>query len=185
MALGRPECPRATQYRMCCSDTDELFAAGNPGFPRNSGLASLPLFSTVCSIFFWPHYGMQYTGRRNTCPSKGRGPARLYPFWRTWLCSPWGRGRALTPVRWLFDLYCACVLRERGSREPAKPPQTSSHVSGRYPPPFAHARPCLRTWWALNRCFEEILGPLFLWSRMDDWVFVARLYRERGAQSCL
>ena len=25
----------------------------------------------------------------------------------------YGRGRALPPVRWLFDLYCACVLRER------------------------------------------------------------------------
>ena len=37
----------------------------------------------------------------------------------------------------------------------------------------------------MNRRFEEILGPLFLWSRMEDWVFVERLYRERGAQSCL
>ena len=54
-----------------------------------------------------------------------------------------------------------------------------------YPPPPAHARPCLSTGWALNRRFEEILGPLFLWSRMEDWVFVERLYRERGAQSCL
>ena len=53
------------------------------------------------------------------------------------------------------------------------------------PPPFAHARPCLSTGWALNHRFEEILGPLFLWSRMEDWVFVQRLYRERGAQSCL
>ena len=53
------------------------------------------------------------------------------------------------------------------------------------PPPFAQARPCLSTGWALNRRFEEILGPLFLWSRMEDWVFVERLYRERGAQSCL
>ena len=35
--------------------------------------------------------------------------------------------------------------------------------------------------WALNSRFEEILGPLFLWSRMEDWVFVERLYRERGA----
>ena len=52
-------------------------------------------------------------------------------------------------------------------------------------PPLAHARPCLSTGWALNRCFEEILGPLFLWSRMEDWVFVECLYRERGAQSCL
>ena len=53
------------------------------------------------------------------------------------------------------------------------------------PPPLAHARPCLSTGWALNRRFEEILGPLFLWSRMEDWVFVECLYRERGAQSCL
>ena len=37
----------------------------------------------------------------------------------------------------------------------------------------------------MNRRFEEILGPLFLWFRMEDWVFVERLYRERGAQSCL
>ena len=51
------------------------------------------------------------------------------------------------------------------------------------PPPLAHAWPCLSTGWALNRRFEEILGPLFLWSRMEDWVFVERLYRERGAQS--
>ena len=53
------------------------------------------------------------------------------------------------------------------------------------PPPLAHAPPCLSTGGALNRCFEEILGPLFLWSRMEDWVFVEQLYRERGAQSCL
>ena len=26
----------------------------NPGFPRNSSLASLPLFFTVCSIFYFP-----------------------------------------------------------------------------------------------------------------------------------
>ena len=56
---------------------------------------------------------------------------------------------------------------------------------GTPPPPLAHARPCLSTGWTLNRCFEEILGPLFLWSRMEDWVFVECLYRERGAQSCL
>ena len=49
------------------------------------------------------------------------------------------------------------------------------------PPPLAHARPCLSTGWALNRRSEEILGPLCLWSRMEDWVFVERLYRERGA----
>ena len=49
------------------------------------------------------------------------------------------------------------------------------------PPPLAHARPCLSTGWALNRRFEEILGPLFLWSRMEDWVSVECLYRERGA----
>ena len=53
------------------------------------------------------------------------------------------------------------------------------------PPPLAHARSCLSTGWALNRRFKEILRPLFLWSRMEDWVFVERLYRERGAQSCL
>ena len=53
------------------------------------------------------------------------------------------------------------------------------------PPSLAHARPCLSTGWALNRRFEEILGPLFLWSRMEDWVSVERLYRERGAHSCL
>ena len=53
------------------------------------------------------------------------------------------------------------------------------------PPPLAHARPCLSTGWALNRRFEEILGPLFLWSRMKDWVSVERLYRERGAHPCL
>ena len=46
------------------------------------------------------------------------------------------------------------------------------------PPPLAHARPCLSTGWALNRRFEEILGPLFLWSRMEDWVYVECLYRE-------
>ena len=53
------------------------------------------------------------------------------------------------------------------------------------PPPLAHARRCLSTGWALNRLFEEILGPLFLWSRMEDRVSVERLYRERGAHSCL
>ena len=51
------------------------------------------------------------------------------------------------------------------------------------PPPLAHAQPCLSTGWALNRRFEEILGPLFF--VLEDWVFVERLYRERGAQSCL
>ena len=30
------------------------------------------------------------------------------------------RGRALPPVRWLFDVFCACVGRRLGSREPAK-----------------------------------------------------------------
>ena len=66
------------------------------------------------------------------------------------------------------------------------PPQTNRHRGlVPTPPPLAHARPCLSTGWALNRHFEEILGPLFLWSRMEDWVFVERLYRERGAQSCL
>ena len=44
------------------------------------------------------------------------------------------------------------------------------------PPPPAHARPCLSTGWALNRRFKEILGPLFSWSRMEDWVFVERLH---------
>ena len=53
------------------------------------------------------------------------------------------------------------------------------------PAPPAHARPCLSTGWALNRRFEEILGPLFLWSTMEDRVSVERSYRERGAHSCL
>ena len=59
-------------------------------------------------------------------------------------------------------------------------------VMGNLPPP----PPCACT--ALSKHgvgveppFEEILGPLFLWSRMEDWVFVERLYRERGAHSCL
>ena len=51
----------------------------------------------------------------------------------------------------------------------------------RTPPPPAHARPCLSTGRALNRCFEEILGPLFLWS-IEDGVFVECLYRERGKE---
>ena len=29
-------------------------------------------------------------------------------------------GRALPPVRWMFDLYCACVMRAARCREPAK-----------------------------------------------------------------
>ena len=37
-----------------------------------------------------------------------------------------GRGRALPPVRWLFNLYCAYVLRAVRSREPAKPPSKIS-----------------------------------------------------------
>ena len=48
------------------------------------------------------------------------------------------------------------------------------------PPPLAHVRPGLSTGWALNRRFEENLGPPFLWSRMEDWVFVERLYRKKG-----
>ena len=56
------------------------------------------------------------------------------------------------------------------------------------PPPLAHARLSVSTVWALfclNRRFQQILGPLFLWSKMEDGVLVQRLYRERGAQSCL
>ena len=34
------------------------------------------------------------------------------------------------------------------------------------PLPLAQAWPCLSTGWALNRRFQEILGPLFLWSQM-------------------
>ena len=60
---------------------------------------------------------------------------------------------------------------------PPSPPRNGSGT----PPPLAHARPCLSTGWALNRRFEETLGPLFLWSKMEDWVSVERLYRERGA----
>ena len=56
----------------------------NPGFPRTPSLASLPLSSTVCSILFFPPTATAH------------------------------RGRTLPPVRWLFDLYCARVLRERG-----------------------------------------------------------------------
>ena len=68
----------------------------------------------------------------------------------------------------------------------ARQPLQSWGPLTRYPPPpLAHARPCLSTGWALNRRFEEILGPLFLWSRMEDWVSKERLYRERGAHSCL
>ena len=32
-----------------------------------------------------------------------------------------GQGRALPPIRWLFQLYCAYVGKRLGSREPAKP----------------------------------------------------------------
>ena len=32
---------------------------------------------------------------------------------------------------------------------------------------------------------RKFLGPLFLWSRMEDWVSVERLYRGRCAHSCL
>ena len=53
------------------------------------------------------------------------------------------------------------------------------------PLPLAHAWPCLSTGWVLNRRFEEILVLLFLWSKMEKWVFVERLKRERRAQSCL
>ena len=42
---------------------------------------------------------------------------------------------------------------------------TSGHTPP--PPPSAHARPCLSTEWALTRRFEEILGPLSLWSRKE------------------
>ena len=34
------------------------------------------------------------------------------------------------------------------------------------PLPLAQARPCLSTGWALNHCFSEFSGPLFLWSQM-------------------
>ena len=43
----------------------------------------------------------------------------------------------------------------------------SAQLSIQVPPPLAHARPCLSTEWALNRRFEEIFGPLFLWSRKE------------------
>ena len=48
------------------------------------------------------------------------------------------------------------------------------------PPPLVHAQPCLSRAWALNRRFVEILGPLFLWFRMEDWVFVEFLSRKRS-----
>ena len=41
------------------------------------------------------------------------------------------------------------------------PPHVCCHVC------HTHARPCLSTGWALNRRFEEILGPLFSWSRKE------------------
>ena len=53
-------------------------------------------------------------------------------------------------------------------------------LTGLYPPPLAHARPCLSTGWALNCRFEEILGPLFLWSRMEDWVSAERCTGKEG-----
>ena len=59
---------------------------------------------------------------------------------------------------------------------------TGPRVGQIRPPPLAHAWPCLSTGLALKRRFKEILGPLFLCSRLEDWVFVERLYRERGAQ---
>ena len=61
---------------------------GNPGFPRNPSLASLPLFFTVCSIFYFPPTHPRTRAIQNC--------------------------RALPPVRWWFDLYCARALRERG-----------------------------------------------------------------------
>ena len=47
------------------------------------------------------------------------------------------------------------------------PTPTPHHPVKIGPPPLAHAQPCLSTGWALNRRFEEILGPLFLWSRKE------------------
>ena len=57
-------------------------------------------------------------------------------------------------------------------------------VEGEIPGMTANAPLKLSTGWALNHRFEEMLGPLFLWSRLEDWVFVEHLYRARGAQSC-
>jgi hypothetical protein len=70
-----------------------------------------------------------------------------------------------------------CPIRGPSPSPPEGSPHPCCHVC------CAHARSCLSTGWALNRRFEEILGPLFF--VLEDWVFVERLYRERGAQSCL
>ena len=58
--------------------------------------------------------------------------------------------------------FCYCKVLTAGIRVPLQPCFAHFEV----PPPLAHGRPCLSTGWALNRRFEEILGPLFLWSRM-------------------
>ena len=47
------------------------------------------------------------------------------------------------------------------------------------PPPVAQARACPSTQWALNRCFQDFSGPLFLWSRMQDWAFVTHFVEGR------
>ena len=56
-------------------------------------------------------------------------------------------------------------------------PTRKMNCGGLYIPaplPLAHARPCLSTGWALNCRFEQILGPLFLWSRLDTIIGPSR-----------
>ena len=62
-----------------------------------------------------------------------------------WVCAAPQAQRALPPVSWLIDVYCACVLRERGSREPAKP-YANKRAGPWVPPP---GRPSL---WVCRAC---------------------------------
>ena len=79
---------------LCLESSEDRENLPNPSFPRNPSLASLPLLSSVCSIFCLPP-----THPRTctiSCRSNYSAPAH--------------RGRALPPIRWLFALYCVCVL---------------------------------------------------------------------------
>ena len=146
--------------------TYSAFVAGADAVGRRSGTGALAGHGEGGSPQFRSLPGIEIDRRMNSDvtqqSTKGYASSKVCKIAEvacSLMCgSPLGRHITLA--------YCCCIN------------------AGYPPPPLAHARPCLSTRWALNRRFEEILG-LFLWSRMEDWVSVERLYRERGAHSCL
>ena len=120
-----------------------------PPFPLNG---SSTLFATIYDLFQGPVTGAKEGG------GSGKGAPTTPP-----------------PRKPIFPHPCAGTMWDGGGTIYLPTKGTVSIVQRHIPSRLAHARPCLSIGWALNCRFEEILGPLFLWSRMEDWVSVERL----------